>query len=122
MGPQDHLNLVVKEWKHIERVYEPVDILMMPRNPVCMTLVLTMLCVQTRAHHRRIQLCGARPTPADVAWAATPQASIDSKLLRSLMCSYAFWICRHRIPVTTNSSESLRVPGPEGGRSYGFGL
>ena len=89
LEPHDHRNLIVKIWKTIERVYEPVDVLMVPRNPLDRTLRLMLLRGQPRSTHRLIQLCGARPAPADAAtWATTLQTSIVSKLMRSLLFSY----------------------------------
>ena len=84
-------------------MHEPLDVLMVPRNPVDRTLLLMLLLGQPRSTHRLIQLCDARPAPTDAAtWATTLQTSIVSKLMRSLLFSYV------RLEVSTPCScESL---------------
>ena len=89
MEPQDYLNLIVNIWEKVKRVFEPIDVFMVPRNPIDRTRLLMLLLVQPRSTHRLIQRCGARPAPADAATCATMiQATIDSKVMRSLLFPY----------------------------------
>ena len=61
MEPQDYLNLIVNIWEKVKLVFEPIDVFMVPRNPIDRTRLLMLLFVQPRSTHRLIQLCDARP-------------------------------------------------------------
>ena len=80
MEPQDYPNLIVNIWEKVKLVFEPIDVFMVPRNPIDRTRLLMLLFVQPRSTHRLIQRCGARPAPADAAACATIiQVTSDSK-------------------------------------------